>query len=346
MALEICITTNPVTREWITCPEGYQFSTKNETVPQVLATGTPYLIESPENHAQDHRVLQQFQQFQRLAPSIRRDYVTLHQQYGEPQLNALSAFYAQQMVPTARALRTQSAKLSKEMPTLTGAVMTSVERRLDLFGKYTLRYQQALENYRVAFQSKVRGAPLRQLAKNVHQAHQQLNAKFRSEIQRLVMQQQTTNAKANAWTDPNRALNQARSGRSDQAIRLQEHTNLQRMHQFLRTANQVGRGMLVLDAGIRVSDVRQVQQDGGDWHRSLAQQMTGFGLGGAAAMSLGGLAVQALTVMLMATPYGWVYVIVGGVVVGLTAGYLADAWGKWAAGTLYDQSQRLFATGG
>ena len=46
MAIEICITTNPVTREFIPCPAGHTLDEKSVAAAPLLAAGTPYITKS------------------------------------------------------------------------------------------------------------------------------------------------------------------------------------------------------------------------------------------------------------------------------------------------------------
>ncbi|MGH1441633.1 MAG: hypothetical protein ACRBBR_16080, partial [Cellvibrionaceae bacterium] len=87
----------------------------------------------------------------------------------------------------------------------------------------------------------------------------------------------------------------------------------------------IGKGLIVLDAGLRVNSVYQHHQAGKDWKREAIVQGAGFGMGLTAATLL-------ISAIAVATPLGLVLVIA-------TAGATAlgvDVLTKAGVGKLYD----------
>lgn len=347
MALEICITTDPLSKKWIPCPQGSTLDEQSLSTQATLAAGTPYLTKSDKTSGNDSETLRLFNMLKQMPPAERKQIARLNKEFGVEVVDALSEFYQMQLLPAVHSVNsfTQSTAipyLKKEMAGFAGAAATAVESRLKGFSGYVAKYQLALEQYRAAFQNKASAAERRALAKQVSTAQAAVNQRFQSEIQRIIA---TNAAKAGrrgtVWTNPERAMGLARGSKTDAAIRLQSSHNFKRVQQFQRGANVLGKGVIALDAGLRISKVHETFQAGGDWQRELSREMAGFGFGVAAGAYLGAAATTALTFALVATPAGWVIAIIGGLAVGLLSGKLADQIGKDVADTLYNFSSRF-----
>lgn len=103
--------------------------------------------------------------------------------------------------------------------------------------------------------------------------------------------------------------------------------------------NFAGNGMIVLDAGIRTNKVHNSHQNKRDWHRELAVQTAGFGVGGAAGIAAGKATAGALTAVgLGLTPVGWVILIGAAVAVGYYTATHVDTLAQEKVGNLYDRN--------
>ena len=72
----------------------------------------------------------------------------------------------------------------------------------------------------------------------------------------------------------------------------------------------LGNGLAVIDFGRRVGNVQLSYKEGGDWERELFRESLSF----AGSAGLGMLAVNAgLRLLIFATPYGWAWLMAGGV---------------------------------
>jgi hypothetical protein len=344
MALEICITTNPLTREFIPCPVGHTLDEQSVPVTPLLPAGTPYIAKSDKASGNDSDALRLFEMLKQVPLSDRRNIARLNKDFGTEVIDALAEFYQLQLQPALLSVNnfTQNTAipyLKKEIPGFTGAAATALESRLKGFSAFVGRYQLALEEYRAAYLNKASVAERRILAKNVSVAQAAVNQQFQGEIKRIMA---TNDAKAGnhgtVWSNPKRAMGLARGSKTDAAIKLHSSHNFKRVQQFQRGANKVGKSIIVLDGGLRALSVYNVKQVDGDWQNALAREMAGFGLGVAAGAYFGGKVTAALTMMLIATPYGWAIAIVGGLLIGLLSGKLFDQLGKNVSDYLWRKS--------
>lgn len=102
-----------------------------------------------------------------------------------------------------------------------------------------------------------------------------------------------------------------------------------------------GKGLIALDAGIRINGVHNVYKSGGNWQREAAIQTVGFGAGTAIGLAAGKTIVGGLTAIgLGLTPLGWVVLIGVGLTVAFGAAYGADQLFQGGAGFIYDRGWR------
>lgn len=344
MALEICITTDPVSKKWIPCPAGSLLDEQSVTEQAIIPAGTPYITKTDKAAGNDAEALRLFEMLKQVSPSERRNIAHLNKEFGTGVVDALAEFYQLQLKPALltanRFLGTPSGKLLlKETPGAVGAMATVLEKRLQGFSAKIASYQLALEQYRAAYLTKAPAAQRKALAKQVGKAQANVNRYFQGEIKRILATNTAkTKGRGSVWSNPERAMGLARGRKTDAAIKLQSSHNFKRVQQFQRVANVVGKNLIALDAGTRMLHVYGVKQNEGDWQKELAREMTGFGMGVAAGSYLGANAAAALTIMLIATPGGWIIAILGGLAIGLIGGKIFDEIGKGLADTFYDFS--------
>ncbi|PKM17609.1 MAG: hypothetical protein CVV11_15940 [Gammaproteobacteria bacterium HGW-Gammaproteobacteria-15] len=347
MALEICITTNPITREFIPCPVGHTLDEQSIPAAPLLPAGTPYITKSDKASGNDSDALRLFEMLKQLPPSDRRNIARLNKDFGTEVMDALAEFYQLQLKPALLTannfLKTPAGKLLfKETPGTIGAMATVLEKRLTGLSGKIASYQLALEQYRTAYLNKTPAAERKALAKQVAEKQANVNRHFQGEIKRIIA---TNTAKSSSrgtvWSNPERAMGLARGSKTDSAIKLQSSHNFKRVQQFQRVAKVVGKNLIAFDAGTRILNVYGVKHDGGDWQKELAREMTGLGIGVIAGSIIGGEVAAALTLMLIATPYGWVLAIGAGVIAGVIAGVQGDLFGKYLADKAYEKSSAL-----
>lgn len=347
MALEICITTDPISKKWIPCPTGSTLDNQSFGEQAMLPAGTPYLTKSDKVSGNDSETLRLFEMLKQVPPAERKDIAHLNKDFGAEVVDALAEFYQLQLSPAIQSVNnfTQNTAipyLKREMTGYAGAAATAVESRLKGFSGYVAKYQLALEQYRAAYASKANAVERRALAEKVSTAQADVNKHFQGEIKRIMATNAAkTGSRGTVWTNPERAMGLARGSKTDTAIKLQSGHNFKRVQQFQRSSNLLGKGVIALDAGLRISNVHNTYQTGGDWQRELSREMAGFGFGVAVGAYLGAAATTALTLALVATPAGWVVAIIGGLAVGLLSGKMADKIGKDLADTLYNLNIRF-----
>ncbi|BBA35446.1 uncharacterized protein sS8_3509 [Methylocaldum marinum] len=144
--------------------------------------------------------------------------------------------------------------------------------------------------------------------------------------------------RGNALTSAERGIPLA-SRRRGRGLHVADYGKAVELSNLAKGIQHVGRGMIVLDAGIRLRGVRKKYLRGENWMREASVQATGFGLGGAAGTLAGTVTVSALsTIALAATPVGWVIVIGAGLVVGFGVATVVDQAGQSLARGLWDLS--------
>ena len=111
-----------------------------------------------------------------------------------------------------------------------------------------------------------------------------------------------------------------------------------------RHAKYGNRGLLAIDLGRRGLNVHATHEDGGDWHRQAFVESAGFSAGAWSAGVLAGSAAAALNLFVVATPVGWVLLVVAGLAaagVVMAGSASASNIAEFAAGLLYDTARKV-----
>ena len=114
--------------------------------------------------------------------------------------------------------------------------------------------------------------------------------------------------------------------------------NLPYLSQVEKGAKFLGSKLIVLDAGVRAGEVHLDYLAGRNWQRRAAVETAGFGFGVAAGIAAGQATVGYLSIALLATPLGWVFIIGAALTVGCVAAKGGDLFGKSLASGAYDLS--------
>lgn len=214
-------------------------------------------------------------------------------------------------------------------------------------GAYESAFQRALGQYQDSLISlrelerggSATGAQRATLQAKARQHYQTLNQHFRYELQRLVPPAAFGKNRGSALSGAERGITLASRGRA-RGIHVANQVQAARLAGFANAIGHAGKGMVVLDAGIRVYGVRQTYLAGGNWQRQAAMETTGFGLGGAFGAIAGNAVVTGLISLgLAATPAGWVVVIGLGIAAGFGAGSVMGDFGKSFANWVWDRGQ-------
>ncbi|KEQ17903.1 hypothetical protein [Endozoicomonas numazuensis] len=212
---------------------------------------------------------------------------------------------------------------------LIGASTSVYADRVGGFAKAIKEYQDALMAYRSALSSP---ANKRVARDNAHKAFQKLQIRFRNELNAINSANKAR--RGTPLTSASRATNIARSSRNTTSLNVSSQVQASNLVKLTQHAKYLGNGLAVIDFGSRIGNVHNSYKAGGNWERELFIESSSF----AASATTGSIAVSAgLTLLLAATPAGWVGLIVGGALVAGTAagasmwvnGQVKDNAGSW-----------------
>ncbi|QCF27147.1 hypothetical protein [Hydrocarboniclastica marina] len=233
---------------------------------------------------------------------------------------------------------------------LVGASASAASARLNGFQSALLKYQEAVLEGQKVEQSHGPGVGQRrhQAQTKIRYAYSEMSNLYRRELNRLSPEALRSKNRGNALSNPHRAITLAQRrplGKPDARLFIADTAEASRMASFGRGINNLGKVALAVDAGLRIHKVNGIREDGGDWLREGAMQMTGLGAAGAAGglagkyTVLGGGLLAAKAGLVLTGPAGWAIVaaIVGaGIVAGLATGMVADRAGKALSAWLWE----------
>lgn len=299
------------------------FCTVNGLLPGAAVQAyTPYAL--PDHPA----ALAVATQLRALSPTERERLACCAEQFGDLTV-ALAAFYDKHLAFVDL----------QNTAGLVGAGATAKVAHLDVFQASLRRYQAALIELH-AFERSGRGsgAQRAQLQQMARQRFDALNKQFRVELDRLVPAADLGKNRGGPLTSSARGIRLASRARA-RRLYVADQGKAVQIAGLARAINHVGNSMIVLDAGIRAHGIYRTYQSGGNWQREAAVEATGFGIGGAIGIGVGQLTVAALTMGLVATPVGWVAIVVIGAAAGFGAAYIGNEVGKRAAGMIWDRGR-------
>lgn len=194
---------------------------------------------------------------------------------------------------------------------LIGASTSVYTNRLDRFASAVKEYQDALMAYRGVINS---DATSRALAKQkALKSFQNLQFHFKNELNSV-----NAGIKARRGTplsSATRATNIARSSRNVAKLDVTSQIQAKNLVKFTQHAKFLGNGLAVIDFTSRVGNIRNEYKAGGEWERELFIESSSFAasaIAGTAAVNVGG---AALGLLVVATPFGWAGLIIGGIAV-------------------------------
>ena len=216
-----------------------------------------------------------------------------------------------------------------------GASTSVYASRVGGFAGAVKEYQSALIAYRQAILS---NAPAKAVAKQkAHLAFQKMQHQFQHELKIITGKQNSH--RGTPLTNANRATNIARSSKSIAKLNVSNQIQASHVVKFANHAKFLGNGLAVIDFTSRVGNVHASYQGGGNWEREMFIESSSF----VASVASGALVVKggmsALTFLMVATPVGWVGLVVGGLAIAGTAAAASlgtNIQTKKKAGGLYD----------
>lgn len=206
-------------------------------------------------------------------------------------------------------------KLQEYNVGLIGASTSIYAKRIGGFAGAVKEYQNALMVYREAIKS---NSATKSLAKQkAFKAFQRLQIQFRHELNAI-----NAGVKARRGTpltSATRATNIARSSRNVAKLDVVSQVQVHNLVKFTQHAKFLGNGLAIIDFTSRVGNIHNEYKSGGEWERELFIESSSFvasALTGTAVVNAG---AAALGFLLIATPVGWVGLIVGGIAIAGTA---------------------------
>jgi hypothetical protein len=291
-----------------------QISTFSCQKPTMAAANTPYII-SNGNAGSNPSILSQ------LSPMpVAKELTNLSLSYGGDNVVALAEI---------------TAKLKEYNIGLMGASTSVYANRIGGFAGSVKSYQAALMEYRQAVKSNSRmKAAVKQKA---HTAFQKMQLQFRNELK--VVSGRVKARRGTPLTNVDRATNIARSSRNVAKLNVTSQIQANNLVKLSKHAKFLGNGLAVIDFGGRVGNIHNSYQAGGNWERDMFIESSSFAASAVTATAVVNVGGAALMFLVVATPIGWVGLIVGGVAVAGTAAAASIGMNnavKNNSGTWYD----------
>ena len=233
-------------------------------------------------------------------PLISRNVTDLSLSYGGDNLIALAGV---------------TAKLQEYNIGLMGASTSVYANRIEGFVGSVKNYQSALMEYRQAVTSK--SALKASVKQKANMAFQKMQRQFVHELK--IVTNQVKARRGTPLTRVERGLNIARSSRNITKLDVSNPVQTNNIVKFAKQAKYLGNGLAVIDLGSRMGGIHNSYKAGGNWEREMFIESSSFAASavtGTAVVNVGGAALMFLVV---ATPIGWIGLIVGGIAVAGTA---------------------------
>ncbi len=213
------------------------------------------------------------------------------------------------------ALADVTSKLQEYNVGLMGASTSVYANRIGGFAGAVKNYQAALMEYRQVIKSKT--VPSHSAKHKAFKAFQNMQRNFQLELQ--VVTAHTKARKGTSLTSATRATNIAKSSRNIVKLDVSSHVQASNLVKFSKYTKFLGNGLAVIDFGSRVGSIHNSYQANGDWERELFIESSSFVASAVTATVVVNVGTAALTFLVVATPVGWVGLIIGGVAVASVA---------------------------
>jgi hypothetical protein len=210
------------------------------------------------------------------------------------------------------ALSTVSAKLQEYNVGLMGASTSVYSNRMGGFVGAVKDYQSALMGYRQASTTK---SPTTMAAKQKAKiAFDKMQSNFKQEVK--IVTSQVKAGRGTPMTNFKRGSDIARSSRGITKLDIVNPVQANNVVKLAQHATFLGNGLAIIDFGSRVGNIKNSYKAGANWEREMFIESSSF-----AASAIAGTAVvnAGLALLVFATPFGWMGLIVGGLAVAGTA---------------------------
>lgn len=168
-------------------------------------------------------------------------------------------------------------------------------------------------------------------------AFDKMQRKFRLEVKATTSQ--VKSSRGPPMANFKRGANIARSSRSVAKLDLINPVQADNIVKFTKYAKVLGNGLTIVDFGGRVGNIHNSYKAGTNWEREMFIESSSFAVSAATGIGVVNAGGAALTFLMVATPVGWVGLIVGGLAVASTAAVAsisANNISKKMSGGFYD----------
>ena len=198
-----------------------------------------------------------------------------------------------------------------------GASTSIYAKRIGGFAGSVQDYQDALMQYREAI--KANPATKAAAKQKAMTAFQRMQMRFRHELN--VVNASVKSKKGTPLTSFTRGANIANSSRNVTKLKVADKIQAHNLVKFSQYAKILGNGLAVIDFSSRVGKVHNSYRAGGEWERDLFIESSSFAASALAGVTVVNAGTAALGFLMVATPLGWIGLIIGGVAIaGAAAG--------------------------
>lgn len=265
-------------------------SSLNCANPNRIDANTPYLIKNG-NSSVGATSLAKLSN-----PSITKNLTSLALSFGGDNLVALSSVSSQLKEYNVGLMGTSTSVYANRMGGFVGSVKN---------------YQSALMEYSKAAKSK---SPIKVAAKQkAKMAFDKMQKSFKHEVK--VVSSQVKSNRGTPITNFDRGANIARSSRNMAKLDITTPVQADKIVKFTKHAKLLGNGLAVIDFGSRVGNIHNSYKAGNNWEREMFIESSSFAASAAVGIGTVNAGAAAITFLMVATPVGWVGLIVGGLVV-------------------------------
>jgi hypothetical protein len=194
--------------------------------------------------------------------------------------------------------------------------------------------------YREAITSK---SPMKNVLKDkAHAAFNKMQTKFGNELK--VVTSKHNARRGTPLTNVTRGTNIARSSRNTAKLNVSSQVQANNLVKFTKHARFLGNGLTAINFTSKAANVHSSYKTDGNWEKELFIESSSFAA--SAIVGSGALKVGAagLTFLMLATPIGWVGLIIGGVaILGSAAGasIITNNYVNENSSDLYDNIMKL-----
>ncbi len=230
------------------------------------------------------------------------------------------------------------AKLHDNSGTLAGSTASVYSARGNEFTASVQRYQNALLAYRDVVHGKGAAHVTKASAgQAIHAAFANMQQRFQYELRMTSLSQKGKPRKGTPLNNSSRAMNIARSSRNIQKLQLTTTTQAGALGRFSRYGKVLGTGLVAVDFASRIGNVHNAYKADGNWERDLFVESSSF----VASAWAGTLVIKAgIVFVVVATPAGWVGLIVTAAAASMGANYIV----KEEGGGIYDSIMKWLDT--